>query len=37
MLERAAQRVDTEFKDQPEVEASLRATIGHVYGAIGKN
>jgi tetratricopeptide (TPR) repeat protein len=34
MLEGAAKRVETQLKDQPEVEASVRLTIGHAYRAM---
>jgi len=35
VLEVAAQRVERELHDQPEVEASVRATIGNVYRSLG--
>ncbi len=31
MLDRAARRIENEFKDQPEIRASLHNTIGSVY------
>lgn len=36
MLEHASSRVETEFKSLPEVEASVRWTIGHVYRLLGQ-
>jgi tetratricopeptide (TPR) repeat protein len=31
ILDKTAERLDTELKDHPDVEADLRATIGHTY------
>jgi len=36
MLDKAAERVVREFKDQPEVEAELRDTLGHSYYVLGE-
>jgi tetratricopeptide (TPR) repeat protein len=35
ILDKTAARLGAELKDQPEVEADLRATIGEVYRALG--
>src|SRR6266566_3263526 len=35
ILDKTAERVGKELKDQPAVEAALRATIGEVYHALG--
>ena len=34
VLDQAAQRVETEFVDQPEVAAAIRYTIGHAYDTL---
>jgi tetratricopeptide (TPR) repeat protein len=34
-LDRAAQRVEGKFKDQPEVEAAIRQTLGQTYRDLG--
>jgi tetratricopeptide (TPR) repeat protein/tRNA A-37 threonylcarbamoyl transferase component Bud32 len=36
ILDQASDEVDTAFPDQPSIEASLRATIGSTYRALGK-
>ena len=36
MLDKAAERIDTAFPDQPLVEATLRTTIGNTYRALGE-
>lgn len=36
ILDRTAERVDTELGDQPEVEASLRRTLGLTYQELGE-
>lgn len=35
LLERGAQRIDTELQDQPEVQAFLRTSMGNVYRQLG--
>ncbi len=35
VLDRAAERIEGQFADQPRVEARLRATIGNTYRALG--
>jgi serine/threonine protein kinase len=35
-LDRASERIDDRFKDQPEVEAAIRRTIGEAYRGIGQ-
>jgi hypothetical protein len=35
ILDKTAERVGKELKNQPELEADLRATLGHVYGDLG--
>jgi tetratricopeptide (TPR) repeat protein len=37
VLDRAADRLDGRFADQPLVEAALRHTIGYTYGNLGNN
>ena len=37
LLDRAAARLATEFKDQPEVRASLQARMGNNYNALGEH
>ena len=32
ILDKTAERVGKDLKDQPEVEAELRTTVGQVYG-----
>jgi eukaryotic-like serine/threonine-protein kinase len=34
-LDRAAQNIEGKFKDQPEVEAAIRSTIGEAYSDLG--
>jgi len=34
-LDRAAQNIEGKFKDQPEVEAAIRSTIGETYSDLG--
>jgi eukaryotic-like serine/threonine-protein kinase len=36
ILDKTAQRLDQELKDQPDVEADLRSTIGYVYYDLGQ-
>lgn len=36
ILEKAAENVETELKDQPEVEASIRSTLGNTYVNLGE-
>ena len=36
VLEQAGRRIDTDFKDQPEIRAELHHTIGTTYQALGK-
>jgi tetratricopeptide (TPR) repeat protein len=36
ILDTTAQRVDRDFKEQPEVEAELRSVIGNVYDDLGE-
>jgi len=36
ILDDAAKRIDQEFENQPEIAASLRATIGSTYRALGE-
>jgi tetratricopeptide (TPR) repeat protein len=35
LLDRAAGRIETSLHDQPQVRASLYATLSHVYGSLG--
>ncbi len=35
VLDRGAQRIDSELQEQPEIQAELMATIGSVYGNLG--
>jgi len=35
MLDQTAKQLDTDFKEQPEVEAQLRLVVGQVYVALG--
>jgi serine/threonine protein kinase/tetratricopeptide (TPR) repeat protein len=36
LLDRAAQIIDTEFRDQPLTEAAIRLTLGNTYRALGE-
>lgn len=36
ILDQASESVDEEFKDQPEVEASIRSTLGNTYVNLGE-
>ena len=36
ILDKTAERVGRDLKDQPEVEAELRSTLGEVYAALGQ-
>jgi serine/threonine protein kinase/tetratricopeptide (TPR) repeat protein len=36
ILDKTAQRIDTEFANQPEVEAKLRSTLGRIYYILGE-
>jgi len=36
VLDKTAERVSRDLKDQPEVEAELRSTMGDVYFALGQ-
>ena len=36
ILDRAAERIDKEFSDRPEIEASLRYTLGNTYYKNGR-
>ncbi len=36
ILDQASESVDEEFRDQPEVEASIRSTLGNTYVNLGE-
>ncbi len=36
VLARSAERIEAAFEDQPEIEASIRSTLGQVYWSLGK-